>query len=68
MPDVAEVGKTYEIEIVEQSPDEPVGIAYIGDASVTVPNAKVGDKLKVKVISVVKNYWTERNEAFVTRE
>ena len=61
MPDVAEVGKTYEIEIVEQSPDEPVGIAYIGDASVTVPNAKVGDKLKVKVISVVKNYWTERN-------
>ena len=67
MADTAEVGQEYEIEITEESPDEPFGIAYIGEASVTVPNAKVGDKLKVKVMSVVENYWTQRKEAFVVK-
>ena len=65
----AEVGKSYEVEIVEETNDEgPFGIAYIGDAYLTVPNAKIGDKLKVKVTSIVPNYWTSRKEAYFVKE
>ena len=63
--EVAEVGKTYEVEIVEETTDEgPYGIAYIGEAIVTVPNAKIGDKVSVKITAVVPNYFTNRKEAF----
>jgi predicted RNA-binding protein with TRAM domain len=62
------VGQTYDTEIVEETTDEGAfGIAYIGDAYLTVPNAKIGDKLKVKILSVVPNYWTQRKEAYFTR-
>jgi predicted RNA-binding protein with TRAM domain len=64
MPDTAEVGQTYEIEIVEETTEEGrFGHAYIGDTTVSVPSAKVGDKLTIKVTSVVTNYWTNRKEA-----
>jgi len=64
MAETAESGKVYEIEVVEPSDEENVGRAYIGDAVVTVPMAKVGDKLKIKVTAVVKNYWTQVNEVY----
>jgi predicted RNA-binding protein with TRAM domain len=64
MAETAEAGKVYEIEIVEPSDEGAFGIAYIGDAVVTVPNARVGDRLKIKVISVVTNYWTNRGEVY----
>jgi predicted RNA-binding protein with TRAM domain len=64
MPETAEAGQVYEIEVVAPSEEENVGLAYIGDAVVTVPKAKVGDKLKIKVTAVVKNYWTQVNEVY----
>ncbi|MPZ48013.1 MAG: TRAM domain-containing protein [Dehalococcoidia bacterium] len=68
MAEEAEPGKTYEIEIVEETTDEgPFGIAYIGDALVTVPNAKIGDKLSVKITAVVPNYWTNKKEAYFVK-
>ena len=64
----AEVGKVYEVEVVEETTEEGAfGLAYIGDAVVSVPNAKVGDKLKVKVTAVVPNYWTNRKEAYFVK-
>ena len=68
MAEEAEVGKTYEVEIVGESTDEGVfGIAYIGEAKLMVPNAKVGDKVSVKITAVVPNYFTQQKEAFFVK-
>ena len=64
MADEIEVGKVYEVEVTELSDDGPFGLAYIGDALVNLPNAKVGDKRKIKVTAVVPSYWTGRNEVY----
>jgi len=71
MAEVAEVGTVYEIEIVEETSNEwtgPLGIAYIGEVAVPVPNAKKGDKLSVKVTGVEANPWTNRKEARFIKE
>lgn len=68
MAEDAEVGKTYEVEIVEETTDEgSFGIAYIGEAIVNVPNAKIGDRVSVKITAVVPNYFTNRKEAFFVK-
>ena len=67
----AEVGTEYEIEIVEEDSNEwtgPMGIAFIGDVAVPVPDAKRGDKLKIKLTGVEANPWTGRREARFVKE
>ena len=71
MAEVAEVGSVYEIEIIEETSNEwtgPLGVAYIGDVAVPVPNAKKGEKLSIKLTGVEVNPWTSRKEARFIKE
>lgn len=71
MAEIASVGTVYEIEIVEETSNEwtgPLGIAFIGDVAVPVPNAKKGERLKIKVTGVEPNPWTSRKEAHFVKE
>ena len=66
MTEVAEVGTVYEIEIAEETSNEwtgPLGIAYIGDVAVPVPEAKKGQKFTIKITGVEPNPWTSQKEA-----
>ena len=63
---MAEVGQTYEVEVVEEMENQwtgPLGIARIGDVDVPVPNAKKGQKFTVRVTGVETNQWTSRKQA-----
>ena len=71
MAEAAEVGTVYDIEIVEETSNEwtgPLGVAYIGEVAVPVPNAKKGERLKIKLTGVETNPWTNRREARFLRE
>ena len=71
MAETGEVGTSYEIEIVEETSNEwtgPLGVAFIGDVAVPVPDAKRGDRLKIKLTGVEPNPWTGRKEERFVKE
>jgi hypothetical protein len=65
-----EVGKTYEITIAREIENPAIGangVTRIGDADVRIPNAKVGERYKVKVLALGTNQFTQRTEATVQK-
>jgi predicted RNA-binding protein with TRAM domain len=61
-----EVGQVYEV-IIEQEDNNPwtgaMGIAKLEDVFVRVPNAKKGEKIKVKILGIENNSWTGTKDA-----
>lgn len=54
-PKAVELGKEYDVEIVERSRRED-GIARIDNLVIFVRKAKVGEKARIKIESVSQNY------------
>ena len=62
----AEVGQTYEVEVEEERSNEwtgPQGVARLDEVEVPIPNAKKGERFKIRILGVETNQWTGKREA-----
>jgi photosystem II stability/assembly factor-like uncharacterized protein len=63
-----EVGHEYDITISNEIDNPfigPNGVTRIGDADVRIPNARIGQKYRVRVLALGPNQFTQRTEATV---